>query len=142
MALAALSAMSNYAAASAFTIMIVLAVPAWDAPLPSAGHRCCQSLNRGQHRCGQRRHADRGMLFALFEVTNQLDSGPTDQLSAIEGYLQQHSTGHVDGKTAEKIQQLATVGVSRLRALALSANARDNEVARQSTTVSLVGPHC
>ncbi len=32
---AALSAMSNYAAASAFTIMIVLVVPAWDAPLPS-----------------------------------------------------------------------------------------------------------
>ena len=136
---AALSVMTNYAAASAFTIMIVLAVPAWDAPLPTAAIVASNLWVAGSVAVAIAATLVVESVSALFETTAQLDTGLEDRLSAVEQYLQQRCTGNVSETCEEKVQQLATVGVSRLRALALKAGTKAGEVARQSTAVSLVG---
>ena len=135
---AALTIMTNYAAASAFSIMIVLAVPAWDAPLPTAAIVVSNLWVAGSVAVAIAATLVVESVFALFETTGQLDSGLKDRLSAVEQYLQQRCAGEVSDRS-EKVQQLATVGVSRLRALALSARMKAGEIARQSTAVSLVG---
>ncbi len=136
---AALGIVTNYAAASAFTIMIVLAVPAWDAPLPTAAIVVSNLWIAGSVAVAIAATLAVEAVFALFETMGQLDTGLKDRLSAVEHYLGQRCAGKGSDKRAEKIQQLATVGVSRLRALALGASTRAGEVARQSTAVSLVG---
>lgn len=136
---AALSVVTNYAAASAFTILIVLAVPAWDAPVPTAAIVASNLWVAGSVAVAIGATVLVESVFGLFATSSQLDSGLDERLSAIEHYLQQSSAGTVNEQTEERIQQLATVGVSRLRALAVNANARASEIARQSTAVSLVG---
>ncbi len=136
---AALGVLTNYGAASAFTILIVLAVPAWDTPLPTAAIVVSNLWVAGSVAIAIGATVLVESVFAIFATTSQLDSGLAERLRALEHYLQQSSAGPVDEKTEEGMQQLATVGVSRLRALAVNANRRASEIARQSTAVSLVG---
>ncbi len=135
----ALSVLSNYAAASAFTILIVLAVPAWDAPLPTVAIVISNLWVAGSVAVAIGATLLVEAIFALFETTTQLDKGLVDRLSAVVRYLQQSGEAGADVKAREKLQQLAVVGVSRLRRLALSTTRGSAEVARQSTVVSLVG---
>ena len=135
----ALSVMTNYAAASAFTILIVLAVPAWDTRLPAAAIVISNLWVAGSVAVAILATLIVESVFALFETTSQLDRGLNDRLSATAAYLQQCAGPGVDTKTKHKVQQLAIVGVSRLRHLALSTSKGAGEVARQSTVVSLVG---
>ena len=136
---AALSVMTNYAAASAFTILIVLAVPAWDAPLPTAAIVISNLWVAGSVAVAIGSTLLVESVFALFETTSQLDSGLIERLSVVEDYLRQSAVAGVDEPTKEKAQQLAIVGVSRLRRLATSTTTSAGEIARQSTAVSLVG---
>ncbi len=136
---AALSMLTNYAAASAFTILIVLAVPAWDAPLPTAAIVASNLWVGGSVAVAIGSTLLVESVFALFGTASQLEDGLHDRLSAVEKYLQRSGTTGADEKTREKIQQLAMVGVSRLRRLALGSFAGAGEIARLSTAVSLVG---
>ncbi len=136
---AALSMMTNYAAASAFTILIVLAVPAWDAPLPTAAIVASNLWVAGSVAVAIGSTLLVESVFALFGNASQLEDGLRERLSAVEEYLQQSGTTGADEKTKQKIQQLAMVGVSRLRRVAVGSSTGAGEIARQSTAVSLVG---
>ena len=135
----ALAVMTNYAAASAFTILIVLAVPSWDAPLPTAAIVASNLWLAGSVAVAVAATIAVETIFALFETTDQLEMGLKQRLAAVECYLNESAQQATDPKSREKIQQLALMGVSRLRRLALSSNAAPGQTARKSTSVSLVG---
>lgn len=135
----ALAVMSNYAAASAFAILIVLAVPAWDAPIPTAGIVAANLWVAGSVVVAISATLVVETVFALFETTDQLESALSDRLAAVRTYLESAAKGQADPKAHNHVQQLAMVGVSRLRKLANSSKADRGEIARRSTAVSLVG---
>ncbi len=135
----ALAMMSNYAAASAFTILIVLAVPAWDAPLPTAAIVAANLWVCGSVAIAVTATVLVESMFALFDTGDQLQLGLKQRITAVRAYLQHSAEGVEDPGSRDQVQQLALVGVSRLRRVALSSNAGAGEIARRSTLVSLVG---
>ena len=135
----ALSVMSNYGAASAFAILIVLNVPAWDVPVPSAAVVFTNLWTAGSIALALGATLVVEFGFALFATTDQYEAGLGERLGTVAGYLEQCAHGAVTEQTRSKVRQLAMVSVSRLRALALGSNVAAQERARRSTIVALVG---
>lgn len=135
----ALSAMSNYGAASAFAIVIVLNVPAWDVPVPSAAVVFTNLWTAGSIALALGATLVVEFGFALLATTDQYEAGLDERLGTVAVYLEQCAHGAVTEQTRNKVRQLAMVSVSRLRALALNSNVTAQERARRSTIVALVG---
>ena len=135
----AIAVMSNYAAASAFAILIALGVPAWDAPGPTAAIVVSNLWIAGAVAVALFSTVVVEFAFSLFYTEDQLEAGIEDRLSSVETYLDQAALGSVSGDAKAKIEQLAMVGVSKLRQLAASSNASGQKIAQRGTTVALVG---
>ena len=135
----AISVVTNYAAGSAFAVLIVLAVPIWDTPAPALALVAANLWTAGSVALAALMTVAVEYAFALFITTDELQMGLDDRLSAVEQYLRQVGQDDVEPKLERRLQQLAMVGVSRLRRLARSASASPDESARRSATVSLTG---
>ncbi len=134
-----LSAMSNYGAGTAFAIVIVLSVPAWDQPVPQAAVVVSNLWVLGSVALAVTVTIFVEFAFSLFYTRDELTEGLDQRLEAVRVVLKQSARRAVSPEAMGKLAQFAMVGVSRLRKLAASANAARKDTARLSTTVSLVG---
>src|SRR5271170_1456748 len=138
-----LSAMSNYGAGTAFAIVIVLSVPAWDQADPQAALVVSNLWVLGSVALAVTVTIFVEFTFSLFDTRDELTEGLDQRLEAVGVVLKQialsQSAGRaVNPKAMGKLAQFAMIGVSRLRRLALHANPARRDTARVSTTVALV----
>ena len=134
-----LSAMSNYGAGTAFAIVIVLSVPAWDQAVPQAAIVVSNLWVLGSVALAATVTIVVEFAFSLFDTRDELTEGLDQRLEAVRVVLKQSARRSVTPEAMGKLAQFAMIGVSRLRRLALSANSARQDTARLSTTVSLVG---
>lgn len=131
---------TNYVGAAAFAFIITIAVPLWDAPLPVGALVVATLWTAATVSVGLFCTILVEYLLSGVEPRDELHAGLATRVSAASTYLRTLASEEV-GRTAaeQKVQQLAMVGVSRLRRLAASANDRGSNPERRSTTVALVG---
>ena len=134
-----ISAISNYGSATAFAIAIVLSIPVWDQPGAQSLLVIANLWTAGSVAVAILATILVEYAFALFNPRDPLTVGLTERVDAVCVALHQAAQGEVDQAAKAKLSQFAVVGTSRLRRLALNANASRHEIARLSTTVSLVG---
>jgi len=134
-----LSAMSNYGAGTAFAIVIVLSVPAWDQAAPQAAIVVSNLWVLGSVALAVTVTIVVEFAFSLFDTRDELTEGLDQRLEAVRVVLTQSAHRAVSPEAMGKLAQFAMLGVSRLRRLALSANPVRQDTARLSTTVALVG---
>ncbi len=134
-----LSAMSNYGGGTAFAIVIVLSVPAWDQAGPQAAHVVSNLWVLGSVALAVTVTIVVEFAFSLFDTRDELTDGLDLRLEAVRVVLEQSARRAVSPEAMGKLAQFAMIGVSRLRRLALRANPSRPDTARLSTTVSLVG---
>jgi multidrug resistance protein MdtO len=134
-----LSAMSNYGAGTAFAIVIVLSVPAWDQAGPQAARVVANLWVLGSVALAVTVTIFVEFTFSLFDTRDELTEGLDQRLEAVRVVLNQSARRAVRPEAMGKLAQFAMVGVSRLRRLALTANPARQDTARLSTTVALVG---
>jgi multidrug resistance protein MdtO len=134
-----LSAMSNYGAGTAFAIVIVLSVPAWDQAVPQAAVVVSNLWVLGSVALAVTVTIGVEFAFSLFDTRDELTEGLDQRLEAVRVVLKQSARSAVSPEAMGKLAQFAMIGVSRLRRLALSANSARQDTARLSTTVALVG---
>jgi multidrug resistance protein MdtO len=134
-----LSAMSNYGAGTAFAIVIVLSVPAWDQAGPQAALVVSSLWVLGSVALAVTVTIVVEFTFSLFDTRDELTEGLDQRLEAVRVVLKLSARRAVSPEAIGKLAQFAMIGVSRLRRLALSANSARHDTARLSTTVSLVG---
>ncbi len=134
-----LSAMSNYGAGTAFAIVIVLSVPAWDQTGPQAALVVSNLWTLGSVALAVTVTIVVEFAFSLFDTRDELTEGLDQRLEAVRVVLEQSAHGTVSPEAMGKLAQFDMIGVSRLRRLALSARSTRYDTARLSTTVALVG---
>jgi multidrug resistance protein MdtO len=134
-----LSAISNYGAGTAFAIVIVLSIPAWDQTGPQAALVVSNLWTLGCVGLAITVTIVVEFAFSLFDTRDELTEGLYQRLEAVRVVLEQSARRAVSPAATAKLAQFAMIGVSRLRRLALSANSARRDTARLSTTVSLVG---
>jgi len=134
-----LSAMSNYGAGTAFAIVIVIAVPAWDQAGPQAALVVSNLWVLGTVALAVTVTIVLEFAFSLFDTRDELTEGLDQRLEAVRVVLEQSARRAVTPEAMGKLAQFAMIGPSRLRRLALSANSARHDIARLSTTVSLIG---
>jgi multidrug resistance protein MdtO len=134
-----LSALSNYGAGTAFAIVIVLSVPAWDQALPQAALVVSNLWVLGSVALAVTVTIVVEFAFSLFDTRDELTEGLDQRLEAVRVVLRQSARGAVKPEAMGKLAQFAMIGASRLRRLALRANPARRDTARLSTTVALVG---
>ncbi len=134
-----ISAISNYGAATAFAIIIVLSVPLWDQHGSQADILIANLWTAASVVLAIVVTVFVEFVFSLFHTKDELIEGLDDRLEAIQKVLHESARGSIQHETAQKLSQFAIVGVSRLRRLAISANTSQHNSARLSTVVSLAG---
>jgi len=134
-----LSAMSNYGAGTAFAIVIVLSVPAWDQAGPQAARVVANLWVLGSVALAVTVTIVVEFAFSLFDTRDELTEGLDQRLEAVRVVLKQSARRAVSPEAMGKLAQFAMIGVSRLRRLALRPNPARQDTARLSTTVSLAG---
>jgi multidrug resistance protein MdtO len=134
-----LSAISNYGAGTAFAIVIVLSVPAWDQTGPQAARVVSNLWTLGSVALAVTVTILVEFAFSLFDTRDELTEGLDQRLEAVCVVIEQSARRAVRPETLGKLAQFAMIGVSRLRRLALSAPSARRYPARLSTTVALVG---
>ena len=134
-----LSALSNYGAGTAFAIVIVLSVPAWDQTLPQAALVVSNLWVLGSVALAVTVTIVVEFAFSLFDTRDELTEGLEQRLEAVRVVLQQSARGTRSPEAMGKLAQFAMIGVSRLRRLALRPTPARRDPARLSTTVALVG---
>jgi multidrug resistance protein MdtO len=140
-----LSAMSNYGAGTAFAIVLVLSVPAWDQASPQAAIIVSNLWVLGSVALAVTVTIVVEFAFSLFDTRDELTEGLDQRLEAVRVVLEQFAALSQSGRRAVspkargKLAQFAMIGISRLRRLAMRANPARQDTARLSTTVSLVG---
>jgi multidrug resistance protein MdtO len=144
-----LSALSNYGAGTAFAIVIVLSVPAWDQAGSQAAIVVSNLWVLGSVALAVTVTIVVEFAFSLFDTRDELTEGLDQRLEAVrlvltqiavkQSALAQSTRRAVNPEAMGKLAQFAVVGVSRLRRLAVSANSARQNTARMSTTVAHVG---
>jgi multidrug resistance protein MdtO len=134
-----LSTISNYGAGTAFAIVIVISVPAWDQADPQAALVVSNLWTLGSVAVAVTVTIVVEFAFSLFDTRDELTEGLDQRLEAVRVVLEQSAHTAVSPDATGKLGQFAMIGVSRLRRLALSAHSVRHDTARLSTTVSLVG---
>ncbi len=133
-----LSAMSNYGAGSAFAIVLVLSVPAWDQAGPQAARVVSNLWVLGSVALAVTVTIVVEYAFSLFDTRDELTEGLDQRLEAVRVVLKQSAGGAVSPEAMGHLAQLAMIGASRLRRLALRANPARQDIPRLGTTVVLV----
>lgn len=134
-----ISAISNYGAATPFAIVIVLLVPLWDNPAPQDALITASLWTAGSVALAIVVTIAVEFVFSLFVSNTQLIDGLNERLEAVRVLLLQLARQNVQPQVRNKVSQLALVGVSRLRSLALTENLAGYGTVQLSTIVSLVG---
>jgi multidrug resistance protein MdtO len=134
-----LSALSNYGAGTAFAIVIVLSVPAWDQAGPQSALVVSNLWVLGSVALAVTVTIVVEFAFSLFDTRDELTEGLEQRLEAVRVVLQQSARGARGPEAMGKLAQFAMIGVSRLRRLALRPTPARQDTARLSTTVALVG---
>ncbi len=134
-----LSVLVDKTAATAFVILISLAVPAWDLTVPTAALVIANLWTAASIVIAVIATAAVEFTFFAFQTKDPLEAGLEDRLAALRTFLQHWARGAMEQAAQRKVQQFAVVGVSRLRLLALSGHFSAAEKARRGTVVSLVG---
>jgi multidrug resistance protein MdtO len=139
-----LSVLSNYGAGTAFAIVIVLSVPAWDQAGPQSAVVVSNLWVLGSVALAVTVTIVVEFAFSLFDTRDELTEGLDQRLDAVrlvlkQSALKQSAQRAVSPEAMGKLAQFVMIGVSRLRRLALSANPARQDTARLSTTVALVG---
>jgi multidrug resistance protein MdtO len=139
-----LSALSNYGAGTAFAIVIVVSVPAWDQAGPQAALVVSNLWVLGAVSLAVTVTIVVEFAFSLFDTRDELTEGLDQRLEAVrqvlkQSALKQSANRAVSPEAMGKLAQFAMIGASRLRRLALHANPARQDTARLSTTVALVG---
>ncbi len=132
-----ISALSNYGAATAFAIAIVLPLPVWDQGGPQSLLVVANLWTASSVALAIVVAVSVEYVFALFNTDDELVDGMVQRLNAVHALLALAARSADRRAARENVRLLATVGVSRLRRLALSD--RSKETSQLSTTVSLVG---
>ncbi len=131
--------MTNTAAAGGFAFMVTILLPLWDAPLPIGTLMTATMWAAGSVSVGLVVTVLVEYIFTAFEGQDELLSGISERLAALSSFLRHEAEGDAEEAPARRtISQLAVVGVSRLRRLAVSGSSTGSTVGN-STTVSLVG---
>jgi multidrug resistance protein MdtO len=133
-----LSAMSNYGAGTAFAIVIVLSVPAWDQAGPQAAIVVSNLWVLGSVALAVTVTIVVEFAFSLFDTRDELTDGLDRRLEAVRVVVKQSGRA-VSPAAMGELAHFAMTGVSRLRRLALRANPALHDIARLTTTVGLVG---
>lgn len=134
-----LSAISNYGAGTAFAIVMVLSVPAWDQPGPQSARVVANLWTLGSVALAVTVTIVVEFAFSLFDTRDELTEGLDQRLEAVRVVLEQCARRALTPAATGKLAQFAMIGVSRLRRLALKPNSARQDSARLSTTVALVG---
>ncbi len=134
-----LSAMSNYGAGTAFAIVTVLSVPAWDQAGAQAARVVANLWVLGSVALAVTVTILVEFAFSLFDTRDELTEGLDQRLEAVRVVLAQSARRAVTPEAMGKLAQFAMIGVSRLRRLALRANPVRQDRARLSTAVALTG---
>ena len=137
---------TNYVAAAALAFIITIVIPLWDMSLPTGALVGATLWAAGSVSVGLLCTVAVEYLFALLdEPRDELQTGLATRMSATSEYLRvlaqtdSRANTRYHGKAAQRVQQLAMVGVSRLRRLAMVPDATGQSPERRSTTVSLTG---
>jgi multidrug resistance protein MdtO len=133
-----LSAMSNYGAGTAFAIVLVLSIPAWDQAGSQADIVVSNLWVLGSVALAVTVTIVVEFTFSLFDTRDELTEGLDQRLEAVRVVLKQSVHRAVSPKAMGKLAQFAMIGVSRLRRLAHRANPARHDIPRLSTTVVLV----
>ena len=134
-----ISALSNYGAATAFGIVIVLLVPIWDQTAPQAALVVASLWTAGSVAVAIASTILVEYAFSLFGTRDELKDGICDRLTAVRMLLLERTQNAVTSASENRVQQFAMIGVSRLRRLALHSGQSQEAIARLSTTVSQTG---
>jgi multidrug resistance protein MdtO len=134
-----LSAISNYGAGTAFAIVIVLSVPAWDQRDSQAALVVSNLWTLGSVALAVTVTIVVEFAFSLFDTRDELTEGLDQRLDAVRVVLEQCARRALSPEARGKLAQFAMIGVSRLRRLALSASPARQATARITTAVALVG---
>jgi multidrug resistance protein MdtO len=134
-----LSALSNYGAGTAFAIVIVLSVPAWDQASSQAAIVVSNLWVLGSVALAVTVTIVVEFTFSLFDTRDELTEGLEQRLEAVRVVLEQSARGAASPEALGKLGQFAMIGVSRLRRLSSRANPGRQNSARLSTTVDVVG---
>lgn len=131
----------NYVGAAAFAFVITIVVPLWDAPAPTGALVAATLWAAGSVSVGLICTVAVEFVFAGFDIPDELIVGVTTRVDALIAVFRVLSSANDPEarKAAQKVQQLAIVGVSRLRRLAAAASMVMGSPERRSTVVSLVG---
>lgn len=131
---------TNYVGGAAFAFIITIAIPIWDVTAPTALLVVSTLWAAGSVSVGLICTVAVEFLFSGLETKDELVTGLQTRLSALSSFVTAVSTEAPSREAFErKLQQLAMVGVSRLRNLALQAGREQETPERRSTTVSLIG---
>jgi multidrug resistance protein MdtO len=133
-----LSAMSNYGAGTAFAIVIVLSVPAWDQAGPQAAVVVSNLWVLGSVALAVTVTIVVEFAFSLFDTRDELTEGLDQRLEAVRVVLKQSARRAVSPEAMGNLAQFAMIGVSHLRQLVLRANTARQDTARLRTTIVLV----
>jgi multidrug resistance protein MdtO len=139
-----LSALSNYGAGTAFAIVLVLSVPAWDQAGSKAAIVVSNLWVLGSVALAVTVTIVVEFTFSLFDTRDELAEGLDQRLEAVRVVLKQCAIAQsthraVSPEAMGKLAQFAMIGVSRLRRLAVSTNSARQDTPRLSATVALVG---
>jgi multidrug resistance protein MdtO len=136
----ALSALSNYAAASRFGYLVVITTPLWDRHI-SANQRVEDTLWAVYAiSIASVITALLELVFAELSPGNDLIRGVTERLTAIEELLALQAAGQtVDEETEKKVTRLSTVGTSNLRRFLERSTYSAHYREQMGAVVALVG---
>src|ERR1700722_8649138 len=110
-----LSVLSNYGAATAFAIVLVISVPAWDQAGPQAAVVVSNLWVLGSVALAVTVTILVEFAFSLFDTRDELTEGLDQRLEAVRVFLKQSAHRAVSPQATGKLAQFAVVGVSRLR---------------------------
>ncbi len=138
MAFYGLSVLSNYGAASAFAIVIVLSIPLWDQALPQDVLVAGNLFTALSVAVAIVSTLAVEFVFSLFSSTNELLSELDERLEVVQQLLRPHTLQKDPHASKSKLDQFAIKGVSRLRQLLLSSGLFQQEKDRFSAVISHV----
>ena len=133
-----LSVLSNYGAATAFAIVIVLSIPVWDQSLPQAALVAANLFTALSVAVAILATIAVEVTFSLFKSSNDLLDEIDKRLVVIQQLLQPNTSQADRDASKGKLDQLALAGVSKLRQTLVGEDLSQEEKDRLSAVVSLV----
>lgn len=133
-----LSVLSNYGAASAFAIVIVLSIPLWDQSLPQDVLVAGNLYTALSVAVAILSTIAVEFVFSLFRSKDELLDGLDQRLEVAQQLLQPIALQEDHDALTSKLDQLVIAGVSRLRQLLSASNSPQEEKDRFSAVISLV----